>query len=338
MRLVDGGRAGRFARETARKEQLELARANLPLLLGIFLLVGAVPVVAALFLPGAVRGLLIGAGLTNAVWMTYWFVVTGSGSAPKMSGADAEEWSSGGLARLRKLGWRHVDGLTFDNTWDIDHVAFGPPGIYVIETKWSASRWFDRGNRPTSYLRAAVAKAERARRELRDELKRTSNPIEVRVSAVLVLWGKHAPEGERIVDGVAVIPGRRLAAFFARQTGSLDALTLDRVADVLARIDRETASTRRPESRYVASGFRGIATDVFFGLLGGTAAMLLLAGMWDRLSLALYAFVAGAVLVVGVVAMGVRYLRIAAVGWTVGAVGVLLLLTIAVAADVVVIP
>jgi hypothetical protein len=336
MSLLAPGRAGRFSRESARTAQLELARANIPLLVAIFVTTAAIPLAAALLLPSEIRGLVVGAGLANAVWTTYWFVVSGSGSAPRMKGADAARWTSDDLKPLRKLGLRHIDELSLDGRSDVDHVAYGPSGVYAIETKWSASRWFDRGNRPTSYLLSAVAQASRGAAKLRDRLAGVPQGVDTRVSAVLVLWGKHAPDTERVIEGVAVIGGAQLGAFFERQTGTLDELTVDRLGDALAQLERDSEAARRSGSRFVTGGFLGIATDVFLGLLAGVAAMLLLASVWGVVALPVYVLIAGVSVSAGLGALSIlRRRRVLAVGWTVGTVGVLLLLAIAAGADIV---
>ena len=334
MRLVAPGRAGRFSRENARTAQLELAKANIWFLGLIFAGACALPLVAAVLLPEALRGLVIGAGLANAVWVTYWLVVTGSGSAPKMSGADAAEWTSKVLRRMRRAGWRHFDELPVDGRSDIDHVAFGTHGVYAIETKWSASKWFDRSNEPTRYLMSAVEQAARGAAKLRTKLADGPRGIDARVSAVLVLWGMHAPDRERVIDGVAIVPGDRLGAFFERRSGSLDALTVDRIGDALTQFERDGEGARHPENRYVSAGLFGIAGDIFGGLVGGTAAMLLLASLWDRLPLPVYVLLAIGSLGGGLVGSGAKRLRTPAIGWTVGTIGMLLLFAIAAGFDV----
>jgi len=45
------------------------------------------------------------------------------------------------IRRLRHRGWRLINGLKFVDQSDIDHVAIGPAGLLVVETKWSADGW-----------------------------------------------------------------------------------------------------------------------------------------------------------------------------------------------------
>ena len=48
---------------------------------------------------------------------------------------------------MRGRGWHLVNGLQLRGDSDIDHLAFGPPGVFVVETKWSTEPWFGGANR-----------------------------------------------------------------------------------------------------------------------------------------------------------------------------------------------
>ena len=50
----------------------------------------------------------------------------------------AERWTDQELKALRRRGWPVVNHLSFKQG-DIDHVAIGPDGLIVVETKWTAS-------------------------------------------------------------------------------------------------------------------------------------------------------------------------------------------------------
>ena len=51
---------------------------------------------------------------------------------------DTERWTSKDLRSLLGRGWYVVDGIHF---WhgDVDHVAVGPSGVYLVETKHTDS-------------------------------------------------------------------------------------------------------------------------------------------------------------------------------------------------------
>jgi hypothetical protein len=130
----------------------------------------------------------------------------------------AEGWTVEGLRRLRRKGWRLANGMTLRGNAHVDHIVVGPPGLLVVETKWSASAWpFDTQGAGfmVSHQQAAVEQAARNRKTIETEsyLMRARSGAPVR--AALVLWSTddspdnasrwfEAPEGVTVVDGLAL--------------------------------------------------------------------------------------------------------------------------------------
>ncbi len=56
------------------------------------------------------------------------------------TGLEGEERTARELRRLRRLGWRVVHNLQFAYG-DVDHIAIGPGGVAVIESKAGNADW-----------------------------------------------------------------------------------------------------------------------------------------------------------------------------------------------------
>lgn len=208
---------------------------------GWLILVAPVPLVWW-FLPDPfLRGVLLGGTLTAATAALWFLVVQSTGTAPVMMGDQAEQWTAQALRKVRR-GWRVVNRFAL-SYGDLDHVAVGPAGVLVVETKWSAYPWGSRDG--FERQRDAVAQVERVTRQLRlwTEIKKSS----VRVRPVVVLWGGGGwVDQDRVqqVDGVAVIEGSALGEWVRslEPDPSCDPLTAQAVWDALE------AQTRRRET------------------------------------------------------------------------------------------
>jgi hypothetical protein len=135
-------RTGKYARSFATTRALEWSREFWRPLLLVFVLPSAVFVpVAVFYLRGSLQYAVIGAAAATGLWLAVLSCVLFSGVAAKLVSVVAEQWTAGDLRRLRRRGWRLINGLKFVDQSDIDHVAIGPAGLLVVETKWSADGW-----------------------------------------------------------------------------------------------------------------------------------------------------------------------------------------------------
>lgn len=163
--LSNTARSGRYARGQVWRRHKELLRK-----IGWHLAAGAVLLIAlcitsAYFLEDEQRGFVLGAGLVAILGSFEWCVFMWSGSASSLSGAMAESNTATDLNRLKKRGWQVVHGLKLRVQSDIDHIAIGPGGVLVVETKWSAEPWPPNREVKTfmsSRLQDAIAQTERA--------------------------------------------------------------------------------------------------------------------------------------------------------------------------------
>lgn len=140
--LGRGQRTGRYARDlTAQRARTWASQ----FWWGLLALVAAPPALAVpcsvLFLHGPLRYLVIGAVSASGLWLALLGCVVFSGAATTYVSVVAEQWTADTLRRLRRRGWRLINGFKLVDQADIDHVAVGPAGVLVVETKWSAEAW-----------------------------------------------------------------------------------------------------------------------------------------------------------------------------------------------------
>jgi hypothetical protein len=135
------------------------------------------------------RSFAAGAYVATVGWVLVGFVLLRSGAASLAMGEAGEVWTSEELRRLRRGRWRVMNRVVL--SWgDIDHVALGPGGVAVLETKWSADGWAteDAAHRIKAAVKQVERNAERIRGFIRPEL--ANAPIH----SAVVLWG---PRHER---------------------------------------------------------------------------------------------------------------------------------------------
>jgi len=125
--------------------------------------------------------LLAGAGW----WIT--FLLSLDGATAIRMGGHAEDWTSTGLRRLRRAGWRVIDHVPFEHR-DVDHVAVGPHGMIAVETKYTSSPWGVGRAALTGPVRDPLGQARLGARCIRLLLK--SEGIEVNVVPALAVWGR----------------------------------------------------------------------------------------------------------------------------------------------------
>lgn len=162
-------------------------------------------VAVAWTMPNAfISGVVLGACLVaipGALWVT---TIQATGTASRMMGDDAEQWTSGELHRLVRRGWQLVNHVRLTGS-DTDHILLGPGGAYAIETKWSGSWDGDYGRQR---LGKAVAQARDNARRL--ALWYPFKRLGIAPEPVVVLWGGglSATSPRRVVGGVTVVTGR----------------------------------------------------------------------------------------------------------------------------------
>lgn len=197
--LAGDARTGRFARSQARRAQQDYLKSNWLIHFAVTAVVCAIIIAISMTLPSAyLRGLTVGIGCTAFIAMQWMWVIQYTGSAGLLMGEQAEQFTADLLRKQR--GWRLVNHVNLRKS-DIDHVLFGPEGIYAVETKWSSYSW--------SPQRLAVAAAQAARNAhdltIWSPLKRFGQ-----TKPLLILWGPTVADLETptTVNGVPVITGK----------------------------------------------------------------------------------------------------------------------------------
>jgi hypothetical protein len=170
--------------------------------------VGAVLLVftpLALLAPAWLRGYLIGGWVVFVGWQLWHDLVVESGSAAIDMGALAEVWTTNELKRLQRRGWEVMSHLVL-RRWDIDHVAVGPGGLLVVQTKWRS------GVVDLQELKEEASKLGKDAEDVRAMIRARLGVAPTTVA--LVVWGPGAwhdePFSGGVVDGVNVLRGRNL--------------------------------------------------------------------------------------------------------------------------------
>lgn len=134
-------------------------------------------------------GFMLGAGLASVPWALWTLALMGDGSVSWRIGADGERWTANELSHLGRE-WRVEHCVPFpENGYplDVDHVAIGPHGVFVVETK-RTTRSIDLGAKGLhKEVRKAVQQAEDNAGRVRGLLRRVA---EVDVIPVVVYWGR----------------------------------------------------------------------------------------------------------------------------------------------------
>lgn len=156
-------RAGEWSRAVALRRQYAYARRMWKVLVSL----AVVPSLALPFLffvPQWARWFIGGAMAATSVALVLSWILLGSGTAPRIMGAWGEEWTADELKAFSRRGWQVVHRAILARD-DIDHVAIGPPGVVVVETKWRGDSWTseDRDGRIAAARVQVLTNAKRVR-------------------------------------------------------------------------------------------------------------------------------------------------------------------------------
>jgi hypothetical protein len=303
-------------------------------------IIPAAAVPLALILPARAGWLVMGAALATAVWLDVLVVLIFGGAIGALSGLLAENATAEELRRLRRRGWRLVNGLVLRGNADIDHVAVGPAGVLVVETKHSDEAW-PIGSHGSSFMVSRLAEVRtQAVRNARDvarheEFRRAIAGAPVR--AVLVLHSSAPDVGTRgwieEADGLlTVLDDRGLAEWLSTLDEShLDADGVERVWRELSkhveRRDHWSESRTGPPRPTLYRVLFGWIMEAPLGFYAGVyASVTPLSRAFGGWALAL---VVPLIIAIGVRLHAVRRLRWFATGWLTGCVAVTTILVVA---------
>ncbi|MGQ0743910.1 MAG: NERD domain-containing protein [Acidimicrobiales bacterium] len=227
--LADHNRTARFARKKVWTQQITYAKRAWRFLVVNALFSTGLGLPALWVLPDPWGVVVVTASATTGVWLNLLLVLTHSGAVSALMGVSGEEGTAYALGGLARSGWRVVHGLMIREHADVDHVAVGPAGVVVIETKWSAHGWpiGKHSSEPfmVNRLAEAVQQARRNAKDVSNQFKKAISGAPVR--PVLVVWSPvPRNEGDQTwIDdsGVTVVHGRSLRSWFEE----LDDIVLD---------------------------------------------------------------------------------------------------------------
>lgn len=164
-------------------------------------------------IPGFIRGFVAGALISTTIALLVWIALIGDGSMTWRVGAMGELWTSEELRRLGR-GWVVLNGLRVpcadESLREIDHIAVGPGGVFVVDSK----AWLDKSNplgrTDTPYVAWASKGAMQQAKIVQGYLGDTLPPSTV--SATLMFWGSELASPDEVItttrDGVRVVHGR----------------------------------------------------------------------------------------------------------------------------------
>jgi len=232
------------------------------IIVGTLLLIVGIFVVGSLFSHAldwhsdlSVNAFLLGSLLATALWVFVGAIALATGATSWFVGAQAERWTA---ETLNTLGtdWRVVHNVTFieghgANTWvvDIDHIAVGPGGLLVVETKYSSNALDLDVRQMSKYVGQAVDQAERNAGRARALLSRDFP--DVPILPVVVWWGWRLTPSKapvRRVGNVSVVAGADVERWRSALS-TRDALSETMIDGVCVKLERYVADQREREGQ-----------------------------------------------------------------------------------------
>jgi hypothetical protein len=168
------------------------------------------------------------AGFAGGVSLLFLYMATDTVSVNRIESAAVAEWNtSNEVRKLHRKGWRIIDNLPMDG-YDIDHIAIGPGGVVVLETKWTSDGLIDEKGKLNQYGHRAVDQAERNVPRINALLKGQGSEARV-AHACVVSWGMRSiPEpltSKR--RGITVTDGAQLCAFLTDRETIMSATDIE---------------------------------------------------------------------------------------------------------------
>lgn len=241
-------------------------------------------------------GYVLGVGTSCVPWILWVAVTSVDGSWSWRLGAQGEEWTADQLGKLSPP-WDLVHNIPFDEgtgPWayqvDVDHVAVGPGGVWVIESKFRGG-YVDLGAKKLSAqvlndVRQAKENAGRVSALLRRYCPNA------RVRPLLVYWGPEVVASAgvaRTTDSVALVSGKDGETWLSLFDGDVvgpdeQAVALRRLRDQVGRIARREQDSEA--NQLLASRLRRRSEQFWhysIALTVGVAVLIMLGEAWPRL-------------------------------------------------------
>jgi hypothetical protein len=200
------------------------------------------------FALGLLIGLVAGAMFSSVLWL----IIEVSGARRYAIGGVAEAWTAGALAQLGP-NWRRVHALPIGKVCDIDHVLIGPPGVFAVETKFTAVTWDFRPDRRGPMEDHALEGAARSAIKVRNVLHEAGRPV---VTPLLVVWGPGAGKlpGWQDVGRTLVCAGRLAPDWLAFLANKNSVLVPAQIEQMVRVAEDHIARTEAAHARSRAAG------------------------------------------------------------------------------------
>lgn len=285
-----------------------------------------------IWLTGNERFLVLGASAVSGVWLAILVTVIASGVSPTIMGLIGETWTASDLRSMRRKGWRLINGMRLRKDADIDHIAVGPAGVFVLETKWSGEGWPEHpeaGFMADRLRGAAVQVAHNARNVSSHFTRVLAN---VNVKAVLILWSSvesnaNVSSVDTNYGQVTVVPGPVFRSWLLSHRS--DVVSNVHIESIFQAIDTHVESREQKDLERLGPDRPRLSTLAWHAgqyLLGAIASVYLLGFL--RLSKD-WRIIIGALAIstgIGFLASRQNLLRRFSLGWAIAS-GLLLLLT-----------
>jgi hypothetical protein len=195
-------------------------------------------------------------GFAGGVSLLLLYIATETVAANRLeSAAIAESNTSSEVRKLHRKGWRVIDNLPFHKL-DVDHIAIGPGGIVVLETKWTSDGLTDAKGQLNRYGEKAIRQVSENVNRINTVLRQ--NGCDATVGhACVVSWGTRSL-GTPLVEaqqGVTVIDGDELRGFLGNMRQVMSDATIEAAFNAInqflgVRLERiaQEGSLRSPRS------------------------------------------------------------------------------------------
>ena len=244
LELDRGPRVGRYRQPTAgraggsalaeyhrrRRQEFRAWARQLPARLALAGGLGTASALAASQAAGPGPARLVGAGAALVAGWQLRFRPSVRARAWR-EGARGEQATARLLKRLERRGWQVVHDLKVPGyRANIDHVAIGPTGVWVVDSKRyrraiyvgpDGGLWC--GGRPMAHTLAMAAWYAHV----------TSHALGVRARAVVCVHGLGVPYDGVVQDGVTVLPAHQLCRYLATGAPVLDPASIQQLATSL---------------------------------------------------------------------------------------------------------
>lgn len=162
-----------------------------------------------------------------------WITADSVGASRHEIAGYAEQWTEHEIRRLRRSGWRVVSNIPFEKC-DVDHVAIGPAGVVVLETKWTDGSLFTKRGSLSGFGVKALDQVEANATKIERVLAQGGYSAGV-TGCQVVVWGSKVPGEPLRVAGRrgSVIAGHRLADFLTSKPTRLKQADIEAASDAL---------------------------------------------------------------------------------------------------------